>query len=92
MRVVDREIALDTSQRRGLTRDLNQSSGGIELAVVALLFALGGLALDRWLGITPVLTIVLFLFGITGAFIKLWLGYDREMRQLEQEGPWARRS
>lgn len=82
---------MDTSQRR-LTRDLNQSSGGIELAVVALLFALGGLALDRWLGLTPLFTVVSFVLGMTGAVIKLWLGYDRQMRQLEQEGPWARRS
>ncbi len=83
---------MESSERRELSRDLNRSGGGYELAVVVVLFTLGGLALDRWLGIVPVFTIVLTLLGAVGVGVKVWVGYDRQMRQLEQEGPWATHS
>lgn len=83
---------MESSQRRELSRDLNRSGGGYELAVVVVLFTLGGLALDRWLGLVPLFTIVLTLLGAFGAGVKIWVGYDRQMRRLEQEGPWATHS
>lgn len=83
---------MDDSQRRQLSRDLNRSSGGFELAFVAAIFGGLGLLLDRWMGTTPVFALVFFLVGIVGTVLKLWLGYDQQMKRLEGEGPWARRS
>ena len=81
---------MDVSQRRELARDLNRQSGSFELAVTPVLFGAGGYLLDRWLGIVPVLTLVLLLVAFGGVAAKLWLGYDREMKAHEENGPWAR--
>lgn len=83
---------MDNSQRREFSRDLNRSSGGFELAFVAAILGGLGLLLDRWVGTTPLFTLVLFLLGIVGTVVKLFLGYDHQMKQLEGEGPWAPRS
>ena len=40
----------------------------------------------------PVFALGLFMLGIVGTVLKLWIGYDQQMRKLEGEGPWARRS
>ena len=81
---------MDVSQRRELARDLNRQSGSFELAVTPVLFGAGGYLLDRWLGIVPVLTLVLLLVAFGGVAAKLWLSYDREMKAHEENGPWAR--
>ena len=81
---------MDVSQRRELANDVNRQSGSFELALIPVLFGAIGYGLDRWLGIVPVLTLVLLLTGFVGVGVKLWLGYDREMRVHEENGPWAR--
>lgn len=83
---------MDDSQKREFSRDLNRSSGGFELAFVAAIFGGLGLLLDRWVGTTPLFTLALFLLGVVGTVVKLWLGYDQQMKRLEGEGPWAQRS
>ena len=83
---------MDRSQRREISQDLNRSSGGYELAFVAAIFGGLGLLLDRWVGTVPLFTLMFFLLGIVGTVVKLWLGYDQQMKRLEGEGPWARRS
>ncbi len=62
-----------------------------ELAVTPALFGGFGWLLDRWLGLFPLLTIVLFLFGVVGTSYMTWVRYEAEMRQHEQDAPWARR-
>ena len=37
-----------------------------ELAVTPVIFGGIGFGLDRWLGLAPLLTLVLFLFGVAG--------------------------
>jgi hypothetical protein len=81
---------LDVSQRREFANDLNRQSGSFELAITPVLFGAIGFGIDRWLGIVPVLTLVLLVLGALGVGLKLWLGYDREMREHESNGPWAR--
>ena len=44
-----------------------------------------------WLGLTPLLTIVLFLFGVAGTTYMAWFRYEAEMREVEADKPWARR-
>jgi hypothetical protein len=80
---------LDVSQRREFASDLNRQSGSFELALIPALFAAIGYVVDRWLGIVPVLTLVFLVVGALGVGVKIWLGYDREMREHEQNGPWA---
>jgi F0F1-type ATP synthase assembly protein I len=62
-----------------------------ELALTPALFGGLGYLLDGWLGLAPLLTIVLFLFGVVGTSYMAWFRYDAEMRQLEADKPWARR-
>ncbi len=83
---------MDKSQRRELSKDLNRSSGGFELAFVAAIFGGLGLLLDHWFGTTPFIGLVCFLSMTVACVFKLWLGYDQQMKRLEAEGPWARRS
>jgi hypothetical protein len=62
----------------------------IELAVTPVIFGLIGYGLDRWLGIVPVLTIVLVVLCIAGLSVRMWFEYDARMKVHEAAGPWAR--
>jgi hypothetical protein len=64
---------------------------GFELAVTPAIFGAIGFGLDKWLGIVPVLTIVLLVLALCGMFVRMWFGYDEEMKRHEAEGPWATR-
>jgi Putative F0F1-ATPase subunit Ca2+/Mg2+ transporter len=58
---------------------------GIDNALaVALLFGIG-FGLDRWLGTTPWLMIVLSLVGAVGVFAKMKYRYDAQMAEHEAE-------
>lgn len=81
---------MDPSQRRQLRRDFDRQSGSFELALGPVIFAALGFLLDRWLGVLPLFTLLLFAFGAVATVVKLWLGYDREMRKHEEVAPWAR--
>jgi len=61
-----------------------------EMVMTPLLFGLGGYGLDRWLGTSPVFTVVLSLLAIIGMSARMWYGYDARMRVHEAAGPWAR--
>lgn len=60
-----------------------------ELVVAPLVFGLVGFALDKAFGITPILTIITVVIGFAGTAVKLWYGYDLEMRQHDVGAPWA---
>jgi len=47
------------------------SSVGITFAAAIAIGAAIGIALDRWLGTSPWLTILFFLFGVAGGFVNL---------------------
>jgi hypothetical protein len=65
-------------------------SRGAELAITPLVFVGLGFGLDRLLGTTPWLTLLVSVVGITGTMAKLWLGYDQDMRAQEVGKPWTR--
>lgn len=64
-------------------------SRAFELAVTPALIGGFGYLLDRWLGLTPVLTIIFFLVAMVGLVARIFYGYDAHMKQHEAQGPWA---
>ncbi len=54
-----------------------------ELDVTPMIFWLIGYCLVRWLGIVPVLTLLLGLVAMVGMFVRMWYGYDLQMREQE---------
>ena len=81
----------DLAARRQLNRGYSDGlSRAVEIVVTPLLFGYVGHLVDGWLGIRPVLTIAFAALAVAGLFVKLWLGYDREMRRHEEGAVWAR--
>ena len=62
-----------------------------ELAVTPVVFGAIGYGLDHWWGLTPLFTLVLFLFGVAGTSYMAWFRYEAEMRRVEADKPWTRR-
>jgi hypothetical protein len=84
--------ALDVRDKRDLYNGFgNGLSRAFEFAFTPVVFGGLGYAVDRRLDLIPVVTIVAVLFGLTGMFLRMWYGYDREMKAHEQRGPWSRR-
>jgi F0F1-type ATP synthase assembly protein I len=67
-------------------------SRAFELAVTPALFGALGYALDRWIGVLPVFTIVFVLVALIGMMLRTWYGYVYRMQALEEAGPWAKRT
>ena len=77
-------------------RALNQGFGdgmsrAFELVVTPLVFGGIGWLIDRVAGTSPFFVVALGLFGVVGTFVRLWYGYDAEMRSHEATGRWAAR-
>lgn len=77
-------------------RAMNQGFGdgmsrAFELVVTPMVFGAIGLGVDQLAGTSPVFTVVSATFGVIGTFVRLWYGYDEEMRSHEASGRWARR-
>ena len=67
-------------------QDLNQGFGNalglaVEMVGTPMIFGLLGWLLDRWLGTSPVFTLVLFLFGIVGMAVKTYYAYVEKMKR-----------
>lgn len=67
-------------------------SRAFELVATPALFGLAGFGIDHVTGTTPVFVVALGLFGVVGTFVRLWYGYDAEMRSHEASSRWAPRS
>lgn len=63
---------------------------GLELALTVLVFGGIGLWIDHVAGTSPVFAIALSLFGCIGIGVKLYLGYDLDMRKAEDGKAWTR--
>lgn len=75
---------MDLTARRETNKGLGDGLAlAFELAVTPTIFGILGYMLDRWLGIVPVLTIVLGLVAVIGMFVRMWYGYDLQMREQE---------
>jgi F0F1-type ATP synthase assembly protein I len=72
-------------------RDYSQTLGrGFELVLTLVVFGAVGWGLDRLLGTSPWFTLGLGLLGFVGISLKLWYGYDLEMREHERGAIWNR--
>lgn len=60
-----------------------------ELALTPAIFGGLGYALDNWLGILPLFTIVFALAAVVTLLARTWAGYVQRMEILEKAGPWA---
>ena len=60
-----------------------------ELAVTPMVFGAFGYLLDAWLHTRPLFMIVLVVLSLVGISIRMWFGYDQEMRQHEAKAAWA---
>ena len=64
---------------------------GLELAVTLLIMVGVGLFLDHLFGTAPLFAIILSVLGFAGITVKLWLGYDLEMKKHEEGAIWNRK-
>jgi F0F1-type ATP synthase assembly protein I len=71
---------------------MNRSTGSYELVLSPLVLALIGYGADRWLGTTPILTIMAAALGLVGAVVKICYRYAHEMDRHDAEGVWSRRN
>lgn len=60
---------------------------GFELVVTPAVFGVIGYVLDRVLGLTPVLTVLLTVFAIIGMSVRMYYGYDETMKAHEARIP-----
>ena len=78
----------DLSARREINRGAGDAlSTACELAVTPALLALIGWRLDAWLGTSPLLLLVLFLFTICYEIWKHLARYDARMREQKAQVP-----
>jgi F0F1-type ATP synthase assembly protein I len=62
----------------------------VEMAVIPVILAFVGLAVDGRLGTMPLFTIVLLVVGMTGGFARAYYAYQYECRLEEERHPWGR--
>ena len=63
----------------------NAYGRGFELVVTPLVFGGIGWLVDRAVGTHLVFMIGLAVFAVIGMFVRIWLGYDLEMREHEAQ-------
>lgn len=68
----------------------NAMGRGLELALTLAVFSAFGWFVDRVAGTSPLFTIIFSVVGFVGISVKLWLGYDLEMRRHEDGAIWNR--
>ena len=78
-------------------RAMNQGFGdgmsrAFEIVVTPLVFGVVGFLIDQVAGTTPAFVVTFGVFGVIGTFVRLWYGYDAEMRSHEASSRWAPRT
>ena len=63
-----------------------------ELVLTPAILGLAGFGLDRWLGLTPLLTILFTVWALGAVSYMTWFRYESEMRRMEDGAVWARTS
>lgn len=63
---------------------------GLELALTLAVLSGIGWLIDRQAGTAPLFTAILSVVGFVGISVKLWIGYDLEMRRHDEGAIWNR--
>jgi F0F1-type ATP synthase assembly protein I len=85
------EHRVDLREQRHLYNGFgNALSRGFELVVTPLVFAVLGWFLDRWLGTTPLLAVLLGAFGFAGVCVRSYLQYTAQMSEHDAALPSRR--
>ncbi len=63
---------------------------GLELALTLAVLSGIGWLIDRQVGTAPLFTAILSVVGFAGISVKLWIGYDLEMRRHDEGAVWNR--
>jgi F0F1-type ATP synthase assembly protein I len=80
----------DLATRRKINRGFSDGfTRAVEIVVTPVLLGFLGALIDGRLDTRPLFTIGLAVFGVCGIFVKLWLGYDRDMKAEEAKLPGA---
>ena len=80
----------DLKAKRELNSGMNVAFGrGFELAITPVFCGGIGWLVDQWVGTGCAFTLAFAIVGVLGVFVKLWLGYDLEMKQHEAALPKA---
>ncbi len=80
----------DLTDKRAMNRGFGDGmSRAFELIATPAVFGAIGYLIDRVAGTAPVFTVVLASLAIVGMFLRVWYGYDTEMRQHETSARWA---
>lgn len=86
---------VDPFDREGYAMETNRGYGeamgrGLELTLtVAAMTGIGWL-LDRVAGTAPLFIAIFSVVGFVGICVKLWVGYDLEMRKHDEGAIWSR--
>ncbi len=84
---------MDGRDQRDMYRGFGDGfTRAFEMALTPAVFGGFGYLLDRWIGVLPVFTILLFLTAVLGQFVKMYYTYDARMKAHEAAGPWAQSS
>ena len=82
----------DLATRRKINKGFSDGfTRAVEIVVTPVLLGFLGAGVDGWLGTRPAFTLAFATFGVCGIVVKLWLGYDREMKAEEAKVPAVRR-
>lgn len=78
----------DLAAKRQLNRGYSDGlSRAFEIVLTPVILGFLGSLVDGWLGTRPGFMIGLAAVGVVGVFVKMWIGYDREMRAHEANLP-----
>lgn len=81
---------MDLRDRRETYNGFGDSMArAFEFAVTPAIFGGLGWLLDNRLDTRPLFLVALVVLAFAGMFVRMWLGYDTEMRRHEANAPWA---
>jgi hypothetical protein len=82
---------VDQSEQRRMTYTAasDGQNKAFEFAIIPAFFGIIGFGLDSWIGIVPVLTIVMVLVSCIGLGVRAWYSYDAQMKIHDANGVWG---
>jgi len=82
---------VEVQERRSVQNGFGDGlAKAFELVLTPAIFGFLGFGLDRWLGLTPLLTVLFTVWALGAVCYMTWFRYDAEMRRVEEGAVWAR--